>query len=334
MNLITGATGFLGSYLCRYLILQNEKVLALRRNAHIPPALQDIENRIDWLDCSLTDLDALNDALKTIKHVYHCAGKVSYLSKDRDEMFESNVEGTYNLTNLALKNKVEKFLFVSSISTLGATKEEFKSEATEWNEDGFYTQYAKSKYLAEKEVWRAAAEGLKSVIVNPAVILGAGDFKKSSLQIFDTVNKGLKYYTEGTTGYVDVRDVCKICYQLMQSQIHNERFVLTENNYSYKFIFDKIAEGLKVKAPSKIPTQFQAKVAMAFEGIKSKLFGSTPLITEETAKMAFAKNKFSNQKVAQKLNYKFIPIQKTIEESCKEFLSAQERNALANHLVF
>ena len=121
------------------------------------------------------------------------------------------------------------------------------SEYIFWKESKSNSQYAKSKYLSEQEVWRGIEEGLNSIIVNPSVILGPGDWTKGSSQMFEKVWKGLKFYSSGSTGYIDVLDVAKCVVKLLEKEIINERFILNAENIKYRDIFDSIAENLNNK---------------------------------------------------------------------------------------
>ena len=93
--------------------------------------------------------------------------------------------------------------------------------------------------MSEQEVWRGIEEGLNSVIVNPSVILGPGDWTKGSSQMFEKVWSGLKFYSTGSTGYVDVLDVAECLIKLLNSAIINERFILNAGQMKYREVFDQ-----------------------------------------------------------------------------------------------
>ena len=150
----------------------------------------------------------------TFLHVYHCAALVSFNPKDYRTMRTINIDGTANLVNLCIENKVEKICFVSSIASIGKSLNNKPiTEENEWNPEEKHHGYAITKYGAEMEVWRASQEGLNVVIVNPGVILGVGFWKTGTGKLFTTIKNGFKFYTEGITGFVDVKDVTKsLCF--------------------------------------------------------------------------------------------------------------------------
>jgi len=191
----------------------------------------------------------------------------------------------------------------------------------QWSEETSNSVYGKSKYLAEMEVWRAIAEGLKAVIVNPTIILGENDWNKSSTEIFKTVYKEFPYYSEGVTGFVDVHDVASAMIELMNSDISAERFIINADNISYKDLFDMIAEAFSKKPPHKKVTPFMAALIWRLEAMRTFFTRKAPFITKETARAALAKVYFDNSKLLQTLpSFNYTPLKESVERICKELM--------------
>jgi dihydroflavonol-4-reductase len=321
MILVTGANGLVGSYLCRYLLSKGEKVRALKRPTSNLRLVADIQDRIDWVDGDVNDLPSLEIAMEGIEKVYHCAAIISYAKKNHDALIRVNVEGTENIVNLSLDFNVKKLVHVSSIAALGksGTSGEVVTEATPWDRKNLTSDYSISKFLAEREVWRGIAEGLNAVIINPSIIVGAGNWHSGSCKLFTTVNNGFKYYTDGVTGYVDVRDVVKIAYQLMESDISGERFIVNAENLSYQTFLSNIAEKLKVIGPTVKAGKTLSGIAWRIEWLKSLLSGSEPSVTKQTAVIANKKVYYNNNKIIEALNYKFITIDQSIADAAQSF---------------
>ena len=174
--------------------------------------------------------------------------------------------------------------------------------------------------MSEQEVWRGIEEGLISVIVNPSVILGPGDWTKGSSQMFEKVWSGLKFYSTGSTGYVDVLDVAECLIKLLNSAIVNERFILNAGQMKYRKVFDTIAEILNKPKPHIKVTPFLKEVAWRVEWLKSIITNKRPLVTKETAITAMKNKSFSNQKIIDALGYEFIPISESIKRYSQWFL--------------
>ena len=236
MILVTGATGFLGSEVCRQLILggKNSIRCTKRASSKIPEMLLPFQHKIVWVEADLLEINALKEALPGVTQVYHCAALVSFDPSLKKKLIQNNVEGTANLVNLCTENGI-RLLHVSSIAAIGEGKAgELINENHHLEETPKDNAYAISKYESEMEVWRGMAEGLDAVIVNPSLIIGKNAGKEGTGQIFETVRNGLKFYTSGSCGLVDVEDVAKTMILLMESKIRSERFILNAENWLYQ----------------------------------------------------------------------------------------------------
>lgn len=277
-------------------------------------------NQIEWVEADLLDVPALSTAFQNIKQVYHCAATVSFAKKDYETMRKVNIEGTANMVNLAMEFGVEKFCHVSSIATIDKNESSnVITETNEWNPENNNYGYAITKYGAEMEVWRATQEGLKVVIVNPGVILGSGFWHHNTGKFFPMSDKGLKFYTEGTTGFVGVKDVVKAMITLMQSDIYNERFILVSENWRFKDLFESIAKHLGTKPPTINVKPWMAELAWRWDGLKSMISGNEPTFTKHAARASLQKFNYSSQKIQEKLAFEFEKMDKVIEEIVKDF---------------
>lgn len=317
MIFITGGTGLVGSHLIQELIKQGKPVKALYRNA-IPEI--PFKEKIHWVKGDILDVIALEEFMEDVNEVYHCAAIVSFNPKTRSEMFKVNVEGTINVVNACLEAGVDKLCYVSSVAALGRIKNyQEVDETMNWSEETSNSNYGKSKHLAEVEVWRGISEGLKAVIVNPVIILGAGDWGKGSSGIFKSAYDEFPWYTLGESGFVDVKDVVKAMIQLMESDISEQRFILSEGNHSFKEVFTLIANEFRKKPPHKTVTTFMASIVWRLEQIKAMFTGKDPLLTRETAQTAQAVAHFNNTKLNKFLpHFTYTPLSETINRVCKE----------------
>lgn len=348
MILVTGATGLVGSYLLHALLLKGRKVKALLYNENslertrlifssLGSNADELINRVVWVKGDVLDISVLYEAMKGIDQVYHCAAIVSFDPGDRNLMMKVNVEGTTNVINAALEAGVKKLCHVSSIASLGRTDEtNVIDENSEWRNTSYNSRYSKSKYLAEREVWRGSAEGLPVIIVNPAIILGYGHPEKGSTKLFKTIHKTSLFYGKGTNGYVDVQDVVKAMILLMESDILNERFVVSAGSYTYKHIFGLIAQGFNKPLPRIVVPDIVLEVVWRFEAVRSALTKNKPLITKETATTSKNNYYYSSEKLLNTLNFKYTPIEETIDSICKvieaelngEMITKQHTNAV------
>ena len=317
MIFVTGASGLVGSHLIQSLLAKGKTVRAIYR--HQIPSFKGAE-KVNWVAGDLLDVSALTDAMEGATHVYHCAAIVSFSPSKAAMMIKANQEGTANLVNICLDQKVEKLVFVSSVAALGRIREDAPiDESMHWTPETSNSIYGKSKYLAEMEVWRAMAEGLNIAIVNPVIIFGAGDWNKGSSEIFKSSYHQFPWYTSGISGFVDVLDVVDAMQLLMDSPIIGERYIISAENLSYQTVFTKIANAFSKKPPSRKVTPLLAAIVWRLEAIKSLFTGKTPLLTKETAATAQAKVYFNNEKFLKAFpSFQYRSMDTTIQRVCAE----------------
>lgn len=315
MILVTGGSGLVGNELITQLLSAGKKVRAIFNET---PLSNFQSEHLEQFHCDILDVIGLEEAMEGVKQVYHCAAIVSFNPKRRHKMFKINVEGTANVVNAALDAAVDKLVYVSSVAALGRIRENVAiNETMNWTEETSNSRYGQSKFLAEMEVWRGVGEGLNAVMVNPVIILGAGDWNSGSTQIFKSVYEEFPWYTTGATGFVDVRDVAKAMIELMSSDVTAQRFILSAENRTYQDLFTLIAKGFGKRPPHKKVTPFLAKLVWRLQALKSRLTGKAPLLTKETAATALAKVHFDNSKLQRYLpDFTYRPIEESIAETC------------------
>lgn len=311
MIFVTGASGLVGSHLIQSLLSKGKKVRALYRQA--VPVFAGAE-QCDWVKGDILDPIGLNEALEGVDYVYHCAAIVSFAPGAAEKMLHSNVEGTANVVNACLTQKVKKLIFVSSVAALGRIREtEAIDESMHWTPETSNSVYGQSKYLAELEVWRAMEEGLPMAIVNPVIILGAGDWNNGSSGIFKSAYNEFPWYTGGMSGFVDVLDVVDAMQLLMESDITGQRYVLSADNLAYRTLFNSIATAFNKRLPTKKVTPLLAGIVWRLEAIKGFFTRKAPLLTKETAATAQATVRFNNQKFLKAFpNFQYRKLEDTI----------------------
>lgn len=332
--LVTGATGFVGSYLLRLLLQKGVLVRATRRKGSSFSLLEDVADKVEWVEADLTDLGALEDAFEGVTHVFHCAALVSFHPKEASKMLKVNVEGTANIVNLCLDFGVKRLVHISSIAALGrAANRPHLDETCKWVESKGNSRYAVSKHLAEMEVQRGIAEGLSAAMVNPSVIVGSRDWEEGMAGFFKKIDQGLKFCPSGGSGFVDVRDVVRFAFLLLESDVSGERYILNSENLSHREFFGMIAKELDVKPPPVTVGPFLAEVAWRVEWLKEKILGSAPLATKESARASVTNYTYSNEKSRAAFGFEYLPMQQTIRETAAQYLEAKQDGYLPKFLT-
>ncbi len=257
------------------------------------------------------------EAMKNVTVLYHCAAGVSLGGKS-GSLTETNVTGTRNIVKVALEAGVEKLCFVSSIAACGNDNSgKLIDENMIWEDHPHKSDYNRSKHYSELEVWKGIEKGLNAVIVNPGVILGVSGTNTGSSQLFSQVKKGLKFYTGGGSGYVDVQDVVRAMILLTGSDVKNERFILVAENCTNKEILSWIADGFGKSRP-KIKVGKTVLFTVGYLSEKAgKLFHFTPLIDRGTARSVMHREYYSNEKIKKAIGFEFKKAEDSIHEICR-----------------
>lgn len=323
--LVTGATGFLGSYLTRWLVQQGQSVRAIYRKNSPFHLVEDIKDAVEWVEADLLDVPALGAAMSGIQRVYHTAATVSFDQRDISVMMRINAAGTANIVNLCLSEGIERLLHVSSVAAIGRKQAKATiSEEDHWERSKYNSPYAISKFRAEREVWRGYIEGLDAVIINPSIILGGGFWHSGSARMVDRVAKGERFYPPGQTGFVDVRDAAQLAHLVMESGLSGERYIVVGENAPYQFILEQLARGLGKQPPSIAAKPWMVDTLRRIEALRSVLTGSRPLITQAIARNMFTQYTFQNNKLQQAIPFTYRPLVKTLAESANLY---QQTNA-------
>jgi dihydroflavonol-4-reductase len=328
MIFVTGGTGLIGSHLLFELVSDGKRVRALKRHtsdlgkvlktfSYYSGKPEELFHRIEWVNGDILDYFNLEKRLRNVEQVYHCAAVVSFSRKERKSMIHNNVEGTANLVNAALENGVKRFCHVSSVSALGSNLNGFSTdELTNWVPSRKMTAYSQSKFFSETEIWRGVEEGLPAVIVNPSIVLGPGNWDSGSSQLFKTVYNGLKFYTKGVTGYVDVKDVVKAMVLLMDDShfetCKNQRFLLNSENLSYQDVFFRMADAMNKPRPKYFASKLMLAVAWRAASLRRLLGSRGPEITRETAASACNVTKFDGTKITRAIGFQYLPVSESI----------------------
>ncbi len=331
MVLVTGATGILGRVIVLELLKRGKSVRATKRTSSNIEEVhksyrfyteqpQEFFNKIEWIDVDFEDQDSLTKALHQVTEVYHCAAQVSFHPDDRRTMYHTNIEGTRQLLFACENSSVQKFCFVSSTAVLDGVDDNGETtEDSNYNPKVNHSPYARSKHFSEMEVWRASAEGLQTVIINPGVIIGSGNWQSSSGEMFEAFEK-YPYAMSGSTAYVDVRDVTAIAISLMENNRFGERYIIISETKKIlevaNFVRQKLGKN-KAKMISKEILTIGYLLNILFGWVFSKL----RMMSKVNLETVTSHHIISNMKIKKELDFEFIPVLDSIDFHLNNYIS-------------
>jgi len=322
--LVTGGTGLLGSYLLRHFrqLGYHDLTATYQGNNQMIPT--DLKDGIDWRPLKLPDILDTSDIIKGKDWVVHSAGLISYHAGNKDKLLAVNQHGTKHIVNACLEHDVKHFVYISSIGALGKEKNfSTVNETAPWLDNEFSTTYGLSKYLGELEAWRGATEGLNVSTILPSVILGTGDWHRSSLQLIDRVATKPGWYPGGQTGYVDVRDICSFIKLLLEKNKTGDRWILNAENMPYQKMYSMIGQALDLKKTFRPAPKWLAKMVLTSSGIlKGEPLGL------EVLKSAYGTFNYDNSKSLSFEGFSYRPVQDSIKEVVEIYSSGQSDRIL------
>lgn len=314
--LVTGANGFLGSWLVKDLLQQGHQVKALVRKKSRLDDLQSLPCEFVYGD--VTDLESLYKAFENVEAVFHLAGLIAYKKADRAKMESVNVNGTQNVIEACIHCHVPRLIHISSVVAVGAgfSKTQILSENSTYNVSHLNLGYFETKRKAELLVLEAVQKrNLDAVILNPSTIYGPGDSKKGSRKTQLSVAKGtFPFYTNGGVSVVHVQDVVTAILAAWKIGQKGERYILSGENLLIKDLFHLIAEEAQVTAPRFLLPNFVLQI-LGIWGDLISVLGFKSSLSRENAWTATLFHWFDSSKAKKDLGFNPRPAQEAIKES-------------------
>jgi dihydroflavonol-4-reductase len=310
-TLVTGATGFIGSHVVPLLVQRGDEVTATVRAGSDTDRLAG--QNVRTVRADILDRRAVRRAMQGVDRVFHIAG-TTRLTLPRAHAFAVNVEGTRIVLEEALRARVERVVFTSSVAAIGpAPPGRTADESNYWDAGRFRIPYVDSKHEAEMVAMRLFARGLPVVIVNPAHVLGAGDPGRSSTTLVRRfLRRQLPAYVDGTLNIVSVHDVARGHLLADEHGDFGQRYILGNRNYTMHRLFADLGRISGVEPPAlRLPVPLA--LAMATAGQK---LPATPRLPDPVEIRAASLNwAFSNRKAKRELRWTTSPHEEALEET-------------------
>lgn len=316
--LVTGANGFLGSWVTKALCDEGHEVYALVRRKSDLSELAQVPCNYVYGD--ITDIHSLLETFKGMDAVFHLAGVIAYKKSQRKLMEKVNVQGTANVVEVCREYKIPRLIYLSSVVAIGASfdPDHILDEKSDYDVGHLNLGYFETKHQAEVIVKKACDRGeINAVILNPSTIYGAGDAKKGSRSMQLKVAQGkLQFYPSGGVNVVAAEDVVSAILSAWKNGKNGERYILSGENILIKDLFSMIAESAGVKPPHfHIPDQVLHVIGTAGDLLEK--VGLKGPLSKENAYTATMYHWFESSKAKQELNFKPRPAREAINNSVK-----------------
>jgi dihydroflavonol-4-reductase len=318
---VTGATGFLGSHVARFLSEQGADVRLLVRPTSNLKNLEGLN--AETASGDLRDAPSLEKAMSGCDTVFHVAADYRLWVKDPAEMYRSNVEGTRAILEAAGKNGVRCVVYTSSVGTMG-----FTGNGRPADEDSpvsladMIGHYKRSKFMAEQIALEAGRHGMRVVTVNPTTPVGEQDIKPTPTGriVVDFLKGKFPAYLETGLNLVDVRECARGHVAALEKGKSGERYILGGENLTLKQILDKLGVISGLPSPSvKLPYFVAYAAGLVDETVSGRLLGREPRATVESVRMGKKKMWASSAKAERELGWNLVPADNALRRAVEWF---------------
>lgn len=314
--LVTGANGFLGSWIVRKLLDEGLDVRIIHRPKSDLSELDGLA--VEKFIGDVTDLSSLQKAVQGVDHVFHAAAVIGYKRSDRDMMERVNVTGTANVVKALRNSSVQSLLYVSSVVAVGASLDGKRplKESDIYNMKPFNFGYFETKHDAERLVLDFCRNTkFKTVIVNPSTVYGPGDAKKGSRKVQVKVAQGcFKFYTGGGVSIVHVDDVVNGIWSAFKKGRSGERYILSGENITIQQLFTQIAQLAGAQPPKTfLPNPVVKTIGKVSDVLES--FGLKGPLNSESAYNSILYHWFDHSKAKAELGFKPRPAKEALAAS-------------------
>ena len=322
--LVTGANGFIGSAVVRELIRQQCNVVAMIEPGTATANLGGLE--VETLECDLRDAVGVREAVDGCRAVFHVAAVYRFWAPDPKVFYDVNVHGTRNLVDAASASAVERVVYTSTVGTLGLDTLETGKGADERSYPDLrhlFGSYKRSKYVAEHEVLRAAAEGLPTTIVLPTFPLGPGDRSPTPTGrvVVEYLNGRIPGYVDTVFNVVHVDDVARGHVLAFNRGAQGRSYILGGENLTMIQLLSEMASLTGRRPPSiRVPRRLSLSVAWLSEAVEGRLLRRAPTVPLEATRMSATKMAFDDSRARAELGYTSRPPSEAIADATRWFV--------------
>ncbi len=317
---ITGSTGHVGAALVRGVLDQGRSARVLVRKD-----LRGIDGLdVETADGDVLDIDSLIKLCRGVDTVFHAAAKISIVGSEGGTVEKINIDGTRNVIEACLRNRVKLLIHFSSINAYSSEPaDQVIDETRKLALDKGAFAYDRSKALSQLEALRSVDRGLNTIVISPTAVVGPYDFKPSRMgeALLDIYHCRYPALIDGGYNWVDSRDVVACALAAEKKGRPGEAYLASGRWYHLCEIARIISEMYCKKTP-RLATpiwlcSLPAYCALAY----SRMWNSSPKFTPNALKTLRSHRTISHEKAARELGYQPRPIEETIRDTLDWFRS-------------
>jgi dihydroflavonol-4-reductase len=321
---VTGAAGFIGSAITRQLLARGAEVVALVEPGSDEGNLEGLA--VERRPADVRDVSGLRPALQGCRYLFHTAALYGFWASDPHRFYDVNVRGTRNVLEAAAEAGCQRIVYTSTVGTIGVRG---TAQGIPADEDchaevhHLFGPYKRSKYVAEHEVLRAAAQGAPVALALPTFPLGPRDRRPTPTGklVLDFLNGRMPGYVDTAMNVAHVDDLAAGHLLVLEQGRTGRSYILGGENLTMQEILTILAEvtGLPLRS-IRFPRAMALGAGMASEWVEGRLLGRQPSVPLEAARMSSTHMIFDDRRARTELGYRSRPPEEAIEESARWFV--------------
>jgi dihydroflavonol-4-reductase len=332
---ITGATGFVGSHVAQQLSDSGADLRLLVRQSSRRDNIAQVNADVVLGD--LRDSASLRKGMEGCELAFHVAADYRLWTKNPDEMYDANVNGTQSLLKAAQEAGVRRVVYCSSVATMGFGNGDLVTdEDTAVSVADMIGHYKRSKFLAEQVVLDAAKNGVDVVMVNPSTPIGERDIKPTPTGriVVDFLKRKFPAYADTGLNLVDVKNVARAHILAAEKGRPGIRYIVGGENLTLKQMLDKLAAITGLPSPNvKVPHAVTLLAGVVDEFWTGHIRGQEPRVTIDAVRMGRKKMWVSSARAERELGYKFAPVDDCLRRAAEWFVANGYAPAYQSELV-
>jgi dihydroflavonol-4-reductase len=321
---VTGAAGFIGSAVTRALIARKAHVVALLEPGGDDTNLRGLD--VEQIVVDVRDADAVFRACRDARFVFHLAAMYRFWARHPQDFYDVNVGGVLNIVGAVRKSGCERLIYTSTVGVLGlegASHGQAADETSYADVAHLFGLYKRTKYVAEHEVLRAAAQGTPVSLVLPTFPLGPGDTRPTPTGklVLDFLNGRVPAFVDTTLNVVHVDDLATGHLLALEKGAVGRSYIIGGENMGMGTLLATLAGCTNLPAPTlQVPRSVALGVGMLSQLVEGRLLRREPNVALEAARMSTTNMMFTDQRARDELGYAPRPASEAIADSARWFV--------------
>jgi dihydroflavonol-4-reductase len=317
--MVTGGTGFVGSWIVRELVSRGHAVRALVRPTSRRTNLDGLP--IELATGDVLDRESARRALEGCDALIHTAGIAHFRPGGEEELYAVNVQGVETVLGAAREAGIGRVVLTSSTAVLGGSRRpRVADESTPSNAEELGIHYFISKHRGEQVALALAREGLPVVVLRPVVVLGPGDiYQSSATNMLSLARRKIPVYVQGGASFCDVRDVAAAHVEALGRGRPGEVYILGGHNMEIGTLVRHVARVAGVRPPMRAPFLLAFGVAAAVE-LSMRAVRKTPHLSRQLLRASRLYTYVSSAKATQELRYTIRPFAESLRDTLRYFI--------------